>query len=118
MWFNKARCKALHLDHGNASYVYRLREELFVSNSMEEEVWVEEKLNMSQQCALAAQKANCTLGCLKCGQEGEGGDCPYLQNLHEYPSGVTCPDLGPSAQDRHGAYGECPEESHGDSQRT
>ena len=42
MRFNKAKCKVLHLG-----------------------VLVGEKLDMSQQCALPAQKANSILGCIK-----------------------------------------------------
>ncbi|KAK4824856.1 hypothetical protein QYF61_020229 [Mycteria americana] len=69
MKLNKSTCWILHLGWGNMRPKYKWGEEWLESSPAERDlgggVLVGSRLNMSQQCALAARRATCILGCIK-----------------------------------------------------
>jgi len=109
MRFNKSECIVLQLGGNNHMQQNRLGERSSAEKDLG--VLVDDRLAMSQQCALMAKKANGILGCIaQCGQQGEGGDplppfCPGEATFR-----ILCPVLGSPVQKRQGSSKRSPEE--------
>jgi len=97
-------------------------EELIKSSPVEKNlgVLVDEKLDMSHQCVLAAQRANCILGCIKRGiaSRKTGWIVPLLLCCCKASSGILHLGVGTSAQRRYGTVYVAPEEGHKFDQRS
>jgi len=67
MKFNKGKCRVLQLEGYRPTNQYRLGADLLESHSADRNlgVLVDDTLTMSQQCALAAKKANGILGSIR-----------------------------------------------------
>ncbi|GAB0176132.1 transmembrane protein 168 [Grus japonensis] len=67
MKFSKGKCRVLHLGRNNPMHQYTSGVDLLGSSTAEKDlgVPVDNKLSMSQQCALVAKAANGILGCMQ-----------------------------------------------------
>ena len=104
MKFSKAKCKVLCLGWGNPKHKYRLGKE-WLESSAEEDLGVstDERINMSWQCVLAAQKASHSLGYIKTSIANRSREvilAPLLCSCDTLP-GELCLVLGPPTQEGH-----------------
>jgi len=110
--FSKAKYKVLHQSQGNPQCRYSLRGEWIERSPAEKDLGmlVDRKLDMSWQCALAAQKAKRILGYVKRSVASRSREVIPLYS-HETPSGVLCPILGSPVEEKHGPFGADLEEA-------
>ena len=67
MRFHKGKCRVLYIERNNCMHQYRIGDDLLQRSSAKKDlsILVDNKLAMSQQCALVANNADGILGCTK-----------------------------------------------------
>ncbi|XP_065413911.1 uncharacterized protein LOC101936461 [Chrysemys picta bellii] len=97
MRFNNDKCRVLHLGWKNPMHCYRLGTNWLSGSSAEKDlgITVDEKLELSQQCALVAKKANGILGCISRSIASRTSDYSLLFGNGAATSGILGPVLGP-----------------------
>jgi len=97
MQFNKENCKVLQMKRDNPRHLYMLGASELESSLAEKTlgILVDTKLNVSQQCALAAKVADDVLGCIRRSVAIRSGEVTLpLLSTGEATSLVLCPGLG------------------------